>query len=321
MKKLLVLKRMSEEVREVFVETLSPYFEIEFAISFDPEYLREKVEVTDVCFGSSLPDSVVETARNLKVFQLAGTGVDRLNLTLFEKKGIRIYKAQAHSRYVAEFAIAMLHALVKKIAYFDCLLRKNDIPSLKNIPGIDFNSYTLFEKCIGIIGYGHIGRSIHQLLQPYTDRFLINAAASRPKDELMGAIQVELEKLIKTSDVIFIACPLTVKTKGMIGKEAFQSASDKSIWVNISRGEIIDFNALLYALNHKQIGGVAIDNWYPDIPDAQKRLSLFSSVVLSPYRATHLTDKEPNMTDALGNLLRIGKGETPAYQVDYGKGY
>lgn len=321
MKKLLVLQKMSDHVKLSFVNALVPYFDIEFATSFEPGYLKEKIELADVCFGSYLPDTVVESAQNLKVFQLAGTGVDKLNLDLFEKKGIRIYKTQTHSRYVAEFAVAMLHSLVKKVAYFDHLLRSNDMSTLRSIPGIDFNSYTLFEKCIGIIGYGHIGKSIHQLLQPYTNKFRINTLTPVPEAELKGAVQVELDEIIRNCDVVFIACPLTKETKGLIGAEAFQSTSAQSIWVNISRGEIIDFDALLHALENNLIGGVAIDNWYPKIPDAQKRLSVYNNVIMSPYRAINLNNDNPHLSGALDNLIRIGKNEIPAHRVDYNKGY
>ncbi|HTN07271.1 MAG TPA: NAD(P)-dependent oxidoreductase [Agriterribacter sp.] len=321
MRKLLVLQKMSAKIKERFTEALLPYFEIEFASSFDPLYLKEKIAGATVCFGSFLPDVVIESANNLKVFQLAGTGVDRLNLQLLEKKGITICKTQAHSKYVAEFATAMLHSLVKKITCFDRLLRANDIKSLRSLPGIDFNSYTLFGKYIGIIGYGHIGKSIHQLLQAYTTHFLINSATNKPESELLGGTYAGLEELIKRSDVVFVACPLTGETRGMIGIDAFQSASRKSIWINISRGEIIDFNALIYALEHKLIGGFAIDNWYPEIPDAEKQLSLFDNIVMSPYRAINISGEDPNISDALDNLLRFGKGESLTHIVNYAKGY
>lgn len=321
MKKLLVLQKMSAKVKEAFTEALLPYFEIEFATSFDPEYLKEKIAGVTVCFGSFLPDVVIESASHLKVFQLAGTGVDRLNLQLLEKRGITICKTQSHSKYVAEFAIAMLHSLVKKITCFDRLLRTNDIRSLRSLPGIDFNSETLFGKHIGIIGYGHIGKSIHQLLQPYTTRFLINSATVKPESELLSGVFTGLDELIQKSDVVFIACPLTPATKGMIGIEAFQSASRKSSWINISRGEIINFNALVYALEHKLIGGFAIDNWYPEIPDAQKQLSLFDNIVMSPYRAININGEDPNISDALDNLIRLGKDENLKHKVNYTKGY
>lgn len=322
MKRLLVLQKMPGETKAKFVEMLSTYFEIDFAGSFDPAYLKEKIRETEVCFGSFLPDAVIDAAEVLEVFQLAGTGVDKLNLKLFRDKGVKIYKTQAHSKYVAEFAIAMLHCLVKKVAFFDRLLRANDGQLVQsNRPGLDFSSDTLFEKRIGIIGYGHIGKCIHRLLHPYTSQFYINAATPKPEQELMGGENVTLEELIREVDVIFIACPLTAATKGLIDKERFQMSRSGSMWINISRGEIIDFEALTEALEKRIIGGIAIDNWYPRQTDAQKQLSKFDNVVLSPYRATNISGGNLNIEDAMHNLVRLGKGEEPGNVVNYEKGY
>ena len=322
MKRLLVLQKMPEETKTRFVDVLSTYFEIDFADSFDPVYLKEKIRKTEVCFGSFLPDPVLDAASILEVFQLAGTGVDKLNLKLFRDKKVKICKTQAHSKYVAEFAVAMLHCLIKKIALFDRLSRANGGQPVKsNMPGLDFSSNTLFEKRIGIIGYGNIGRFIHRLLNPYTSQFYINAATPKPEQELMGGKNVALEELIREVDVVFIACPLTAATKGLIERERFQMSRPGSIWINISRGEVIDFDALMDALENRLIGGVAIDNWYPSIPDAQKQLSGFDNVVLSPYRATNISGGNPNIEDAMHNLVRFGKGEEPVNVVSYEKGY
>lgn len=320
MKRLLILQKMQEETKSKFIEVLSPYFEIDFADSFDPVYLKERIRKTEVCFGSFLPDAVLDAAADLEVFQLAGTGVDKLNLKRFREKGIKICKTQAHSKYVAEFAVAMLHCLVKKVALFDRLLRINDAQYIKsNMPGLDFSSHTLFEKRIGIIGYGNIGKYIHRLLVPYTAHFFINAA--EPKDVLMGGKNVTLEDLIRESDIVFIACPLTLKTKGLIEKNRFKISRHDSVWINISRGEIIDFDALVDALEEGAIGGVAMDNWYPRRPEAQKQLSKFDNVVLSPYRATNISEGNPNIDEAMHNLARLGRGEELRNEVNYEKGY
>lgn len=321
MKRLFVLQKMPDKVKKIFIEKLSPYFEIDFSSSFDPEYLEDSMKDTEVCFGSSLPDDVLKSALRLETFQLAGTGADKLNLKLFREKGVTICKTQAHSKYVGEFAVALAHSLTKKIAYFDRQLRANNKGQQKNDFTLSFDSDTLIGKQVGIIGFGHIGKAIQQMLQPFTDHFLITSTSVKSESELSGAIQVSFDSLIQDSDVVFICCPLTPATKDLIAMEAFQASRRESVWINISRAEIINFNALMYALKNKLIGGIAIDNWYAEIPDALFQISSFDNTILSPYRATKLKEGHPNLLDAMDNLLRIGKGEEPRHVVNYDKGY
>lgn len=321
MQHLLVLQRMSDAVREHFINTLSPYFNIKFASSFDADYLKEAVKDKQVCFGSSLPDVVVKEAEKLAVFQLAGTGVDRINMPLFESRGIKIYKTQTQSKYVAEFAVALLFDLLKKLSYFDRLLRQHNIPRLRTLPGINNNSGTLLGKTIGIIGYGHIGKAIHHFLSPYNNSFLLNTFSTTSGELSANARFATLEELVAQSDVVFITCPLTAGSKGMINKSVFDKAKPSSLWINISRGPVVDFNALENALKDKKIAGFALDNWYPDVADAEEKLRVFDNVVMSPYRAINIDSDNPNINDAISNLLKLGRGEVMEHPVDYKKGY
>lgn len=321
MQQLLVLQKMNDAVKERFVQLLSPFFEIEFAQSFEPEYLKQSVKNKAVCFGSSLPDDVINEAEHLKVFQLAGTGVDRLNLKLLQSRNIDIYKTQTQSRYVAEFAVALLFDLLKKLSLFDRLLRQHSIAELRSLKGINNNSSTLLGKTVGIIGYGHIGKTIHHFLQPYNGTFLLNSFSSKPGNEADGANFTTLDELIEKADIIFVTCPLTESSKGLIGNKQFEAAKNSSIWINISRGPVVDFEALANALETKKIAGFALDNWYADVKDAELVLRKFDNTVLSPYRAINIDSDNPNINDAIDNLLKLGKGELMEHKVDYKKGY
>lgn len=321
MQHLLVLQRMNESVKDQFVQLLSPYFSIDFAESFDPEYLKQAIRGKTVCFGSSLPDAVVQEADQLKVFQLAGTGVDRINLDLFKSRGIQIFKTQTQSKYVAEFSIALLMGLLKKTAQFDRLLRANGFTGLRYLKGVDNNSSTLLGKTVGIIGYGYIGKAIHRFLSPYDNRFLLNTPSAQPGVLDEQSAYTTLDELVRKSDIIFVTCPLTAASRGLIGGDVFDRAKKSSFWINISRGPVVDFEQLEKALAAQKIAGFALDNWYADITDADVRLSRFDNVLMSPYRAINIDSDNPNIKDAMNNLLKLGKGQQLEYPVDYAKGY
>jgi phosphoglycerate dehydrogenase-like enzyme len=268
-----------------------------------------------VVFGSFILDDVLQEAENLKVLQLAGTGADKLNLELLKEKSIKVAKVQAHSQYVAEFAVSLMFGLLKKTSLFDRLLRSNSMESLKSSNSYDFSSQTIFGKTVGIIGYGNIGKKIAKFLEPYDIQTLVNTNTNKFDHSVSKDI------LIQNSDIIFVACPLTSKTYNLITLKDFKQAKSNSLWINISRGPIVNLEDLIVALNDKIIGGFSLDNWYPNRKDALDLLSQFDSVLLSPYRAIYLESGNPNITDAIENLLLYATKNELRNMLNYKKEY
>lgn len=174
------------------------------------------------------------------------------NIALSEAKGkIKILRVPAYSPYaVAEHAMGLILALNRKIprAY----IRTRDFNfSLAGLTGFDLHG-----KTAGIIGTGKIGRVFIDICRG----FGMNVIAYDPYPaENSGIEYVSKDELFKRSDIVSLHCPLTRETRYIIDEGAIALMKKSVLIVNTSRGQLIDSEALLSALNDKRIGGAALD--------------------------------------------------------------
>lgn len=174
------------------------------------------------------------------------------NIALSAAKGkIKILRVPAYSPYaVAEHAMGLILALNRKIprAY----IRTRDFNfSLNGLTGFDLHG-----KTAGVIGTGKIGRVFIDICRG----FGMNVIAYDPYPaENSGIEYVSTEELFKRSDIISLHCPLTRETRYIIDEGAIALMKKSALIVNTSRGQLIDSEALLSALNDKRLGGAALD--------------------------------------------------------------
>jgi phosphoglycerate dehydrogenase-like enzyme len=133
----------------------------------------------------------------------------------------------------------------------------------------------------------------------------------------------DLEKVIKESDFIVVAVPLTRETKGLIGGKELKLMKGKYL-INISRGVVIDEKALFESLKEGILAGAAIDTWYQYPTSREKEIlpskydfHKLNNIVMSPHTAGY-TDKvlEENIKSVFENIVKIYYGEEPENQID-----
>lgn len=219
-----------------------------------PESARLAEGCTAVCafvndvINAKTIDTLVDLG--VKVILMRCSGFN--NIALPSAKGrIKILRVPAYSPYaVAEHAMGMILALNRKIprAY----IRTRDFNfSLNGLTGFDLHG-----KTAGIIGTGKIGRVFIDICRG----FGMEVIAYDPFPAEDSGIQyVSQEELFKRSDIISLHCPLTRETRYIIDEQAIALMKKSALIVNTSRGQLIDSEALLSALNDKRIGGAALD--------------------------------------------------------------
>lgn len=167
------------------------------------------------------------------------------------KDRIKVLRVPAYSPYaVAEHAMGLILALNRKIprAY----IRTRDFNfSLSGLTGFDLHG-----KTAGVVGTGRIGQVFIDICKGFGMEII--AYDPCPK-KIEGVEFVEKEDLFKRSDIISLHCPLTRETRYIIDEEAIALMKKSALIVNTSRGQLIDTDALLSALNEKRIGGAALD--------------------------------------------------------------
>lgn len=181
----------------------------------------------------------------------------------------------------------------------------------------------LRQLTVGIVGLGDIGSEVARLCQAFGMRILGLRRHPRPHqfaDEVLGPER--LHDLLAQSDYVLISCPLTEKTRGMIGPAELRAMEPDTWLINIARGPIVDQQSLIEALRERRIGGACLDVFAREpLPDGSPLWDL-PNVIVTPHNAWSsplLMDRETELF--LDNLRRYLAGEPLRNVVDKDAGY
>ncbi len=236
-----------------------------------------RVQNADVTILSNLPlsESVINKCENLKMISVAFAGVDHIPMDLCRKKNIVVSNAAGYSNHaVAELVVGSAISLYRKIIWSDSQTRKSSTRE-------GFLGSELYGKTFGIIGLGQIGQETAKLANAFGCKVI---AYSRTVKNIPNVDFVELEYLLKESDIISLHVPLTEETQHLIGEKELQLLKPTTILINTARGAIVDYKSLAVVLKNKKIAGAAIDV-YEKEPPLDKNHPLFEApnVVLLPH--------------------------------------
>ena len=318
--------------QEYVRKKLGKGYNIYFPNSNSEDEILEHIKDADILVGTNVTKKMLDES-NLKFIQIPHAGVDRLDLELLRQYDLEVYNSHSNSFAVAEFAVGLILSIAKKIPYHDKLLRTGNwnifqFEDTKDAQG--FGSSYLSNKTIGFIGYGNIGKKIARLLKGFECKYMaIVTNKSRQYDELDFVGDGEdLDYVLRNSDYIVVAAPLTEKTRGMLNKENLIHMKDSAFIINISRGKIIDEESLYYMLENNLIRGAAIDAWYnypidnEDLfPSNIKEFKQLHNLIMSPHRAEAIYDEVVHIDDALYNIQAYKEGKELINRVDLNKGY
>jgi D-3-phosphoglycerate dehydrogenase len=279
-----------EEMKEAGIEVVNREKPIEEAIvGFDGAVVRSATKVTK---------EVLDAADKLKVIVRAGVGLDNIDLDYADECGVKVLNTpEAPSVSVAELVFAHMFALARHIPKADAGM--NDEKWLKKqLRGVE-----LWQKKLGIIGFGRIGKEIAKRGSGLEMDVLVVKKDKPGREEEcheVGARQVEFDELLREADYLTVNVPLVPETKGMIGKEELEMMKPSAFLVNTARGGIVDEDALLQALNDDVIAGAAIDVYSEEPPESSSLWEL----VRHPKTVTtpHLASTTYEAQDRVGEL-------------------
>ena len=229
----------------------------------------ERVASADILILSNIniSEDVINSCENLKMISVAFTGVDHLPMDLCNKKNILVSNAAGYSNHaVAELTIGSIINLLRRIVWGDNQTRKG-------LSREGFFGSELHGKTLGIIGLGEIGQQVAKLANVFGCKVI---AYNRSKKNIKDVEEVNLETLLKSSDIVSLHVPLTKETKNFIGKEELDLMKSDSIIINTARALVVDNLALKTALKEGLIAGAAIDI-YEKEPPLEKNYILFDA--------------------------------------------
>ena len=226
------------------------------------------------------PAEVVEAADQLKLLNVAFTGIDHVGLDACKARGVTVCNAANYSNQtVAELVIGMTVSLLRKTAEGDHAVRTGGTSA--GLRGREISGRT-----VGVIGTGRIGMIVARLFLAFGARVIAYDISPSPAAESLGIQYVSLERLMAESDIVTLHTPNNASTRGLISRKLIYSMRPHAIFINCARGPIVDNAALADALNDGTLAGAAIDvyDMEPPIP-ADYPLLRAKNTLLTPHVA------------------------------------
>lgn len=201
---------------------------------------------------------LMDACLRLKLVCIAATGMNNIDLEYAGQKGIEVKNVAGYStESVAQSTFSMLFHLLHQNRYYDEYVRSGEYIKSPIFTHCGPGFWELKNKTFGIIGMGAIGKRVAELARAFGSRIVYYSTTGKNRET--GYKQVDLNELIKTSDVISIHCPLNDQTYNLIGSRELEIMKSGAILLNMGRGGIVNEIALANAIDTKQISGAAID--------------------------------------------------------------
>ena len=251
---------------------------------FDPplrdlnEFVRRTEDAAIIVSSTlAIPPETFGSLQKLKMIVMPGIGTDLIPLEEAAKRGIVVTNVPNTTSYmVAEHAIALMLGVAKQLAYQTAAIRAGCWEGVGTL--------LLHGKTLGVIGTGGIGSQVARLGNAFGMHVIAwTAHPSLQRAEALGVSYVELDELLQHSDVIIICIPLTSTTQHLIGQREFGIVKPGVILVNVSRGKIVDQEALVSALNTGEVGGAGLDVFEEEPVSADSLLLECKNLVLTPH--------------------------------------
>lgn len=214
------------------------------------------IEVLSVFVNCQVTKKVIESFPKLKLITARATGFDNIDIKTAKEKNILVANVPSYgSHTVAEFTFALILSLSRKIPQATQRLKETGKFSYENLRGMN-----IFGKTIGVIGTGKIGAHVIKIAKAFEMKVIaVDPFPNKDTADSLNFEYVNLERLLKESDIVTIHSPLTENTHHLINKENIALMKKGSILINTARGGIVETDGLFQAITSGQIAGAALD--------------------------------------------------------------
>ena len=239
------------------LKTIGDFEEHEAA---DLETTREYIKDADVIIFNKtrMNEELLKDAPNVKMLAITATGFDNIDLEYCKSRGIAAANVKAYSTpAVAQHTFAMALFVLEKISYYDEYVKSGRYSSQSGFCNFDEKYNELSGKTWGIIGMGNIGRSVARIAEAFGCKVIFYSASGN--STCTDYERVELETLLKESDVLSIHCPLSDRTRNLINRDTLKLMKRNAILINVARGPVVNDADLAEALNNGTIAGAGLD--------------------------------------------------------------
>lgn len=315
MKKRIVLyKRLSDDL----MARLQDRVEVTWVDTSEPDglaRLRDALPGAHGLLGASLrlDASLLDLAPQLEVVSSVSVGVDNYDVAELSRRGVMLTNTpDVLTETTADTGFALILATARRVVELANWVRDGHWQA--NLGPAHFGS-DVHGKTLGIVGMGRIGEALaRRAAAGFGMRVLYHSQRPKPQVE---ARQCSLDELLQQADFVCLTVPLSASTEGLIGARELALMKPEGILVNISRGRVVDEQALIEALRARRIRGAGLDVFVQEPLSADSPLLQLDNVVATPHIGSATEETRQAMARcAVDNLLSALAGERPANLVN-----
>ncbi|RWB00153.1 MAG: hydroxyacid dehydrogenase [Mesorhizobium sp.] len=284
--------------------------ELVVASAIDPATLAAEAKDADIVIvRAPLPPQLFDGAKLLRAAIRHGAGLDMIPMEAATAAGVLVANVPAvNARSVAEHVMFAALALLRNFRVVDRDLRTKGW--LAGREHANSNS-ELAGKTIGIVGLGAVGQAVgHIAAHGFDLKVVATTRSMQPAPDKVGFLSIDA--LVEQSDIIVLCCPLTPETRGLINRERIARMKPHALLINVSRGPVIDDDALMEALQRRRIGGAALDVFATQPLPSNHPYFGFDNVIITPHMAGITEESMMRMgVGAAGEALLVLANKLP----------
>jgi D-3-phosphoglycerate dehydrogenase len=290
-------------------EMLAGAGDLVIASALDADTLAAEAQDADIVIVRALlPPSLFEHASKLKAAIRHGAGLDMIPMDAATAAGVLVANVPGvNARSVAEHVLMVTLALLRHFRSVDRDLRESGwLAGRKHAD----DASELAGKTLGIVGFGAVGQAVARIT---AQGFGLDVVATTRSLKAADDVRfLPIDGLVAASDIIVLCCPLTPQTRALINAERIARMKPNALLVNVSRGPVIDDEALILALREKRIGGAALDVFATQPLPPDHPYFGFDNVIITPHMAGITEESMMRMgVGAVSEALRVLAGDLP----------
>ena len=270
--------------------------------------LDEGLAASVLIVRAPIPAEYFARAKALRAAVRHGAGLDMIPMDAATRAGVLVANVPgANALTVAEHAIFAAIGLLRQFRAVDAALRGSGWAAGRAFADLGGD---LAGRRLGLLGFGNIGQALHRIATGFGMQ--VAATTRRPETLPAGVQALPLDDLVAGSDVLVLCCPLTDQTRGVISAARIARMKPGAVLINVSRGPIVDTEALIAALQARRIAGAALDVFDAQPLPRTSPLWALENVILTPHTAGITADSMLRMGSTVADeVIRVLAGGLP----------
>ncbi|USY54877.1 D-glycerate dehydrogenase [Bacillus sp. 1780r2a1] len=310
---------ITRSIPEEFVEPLRAVAEVEMWHSEEEpvpyDLLTEKAKKAQgllTVLSDKIDEELLKSATHLKVIANLAVGFDNIDIQAATNRQIYVCNTpDVLSDTTADLAMTLLMTTARNILEASAHIKENKWTSWSPylLAGRDIH-----HKTLGIVGMGKIGEVLAKRAAGFDMNILYhNRSRNEQAENSLPVTYVSMDDLLKKSDFVVCLTPLTKQTKNMFNEQAFKKMKKSAMFINVSRGGVVDEAALLKALNEEEIAAAGLDVFVNEPIDSSHPLAIHPKVVALPHIGSATVETRTSMIKlAVQNIEGVLAGNFPS---------